>query len=183
MSEAKKTYMDQLEAIRQRDIHEFCTEGGDQWSNLAATWDVIEEQAKENGYCVFHVEPTMLDALRLDLLVIEAEHRRVMAGDHHTINGVPISACVEHLGNEDVKVLRAKDAEYGGSWLQRGGVGAFMMLARKWDRIVNQVKKYSWHLPDALRADGRQEGILDDIGDLRRYLMLVSAEMSVHKSA
>ena len=43
------------------------------------------------------------------------------------------------LANEDIAVLKEKEKTYGESWKLRGGVGAFMMLARKWDRIENQV--------------------------------------------
>jgi len=103
---------------------------------------------------------------------------------------------LEGIATNDAQVLREKDKEYGGSWLKRGGVGAFMMLCRKWDRLETQVSK---HIPDtddgddmdrihfpgvdrfdiighALK-DRREEGILDDIGDLRRYLLLVEAEV------
>lgn len=73
---------------------------------------------------------------------------------------------------DDVRQLRSKDAEYGGSWHRRGGPGAFMMLARKWDRIENAIKMHS-NLGSALDADRREEGILDDLADLRCYLLLV----------
>jgi len=52
-----------------------------------------------------------------------------------------------------------------------------MMLARKWDRIENQVKGFKWDVFEAVQDDAREEGILDDIKDLRRYLFLVEAEM------
>ena len=41
---------------------------------------------------------------------------------------------------QDVEELVEAEKSYGNSWRKRGGVGAFMMLARKWDRIENQVK-------------------------------------------
>lgn len=98
------------------------------------------------------------------------------------------------IAQDDVAQLEEKDREYGGSWLKRGGVGAFMMLARKWDRLEQAMTKEvvlqgnSVPPPPAMvvdrydvltRAvcDGREEGILDDIGDLRRYLLLVEAEV------
>ena len=40
---------------------------------------------------------------------------------------------------------------YGDSWKQRG-VGAFMMLARKWDRIENQVKGFKWDVFEAVQG-------------------------------
>lgn len=66
---------------------------------------------------------------------------------------------------------------YGDSWKLRGGVGAFMMLARKWDRIENQTKKQGYDVFKAIELDPSNTGILDDIRDLRRYLLLVEAEM------
>lgn len=82
--------------------------------------------------------------------------------------------------------LQKKDIEYGSSWKKRGGVGAFMMLARKWDRIENALK-----IPDTNESqdsiyrsifeaavyDRRKEGIIDDIRDLISYLMLVDNEI------
>jgi hypothetical protein len=52
------------------------------------------------------------------------------------------------------------------------------MLARKWDRIENQVKPNGWDIFDTYKKDTRAEGILDDIQDLRRYLLLVEEEIT-----
>lgn len=112
---------------------------------------------------------------------------------------------LQTVADADVKQLLQKDREYGASWKSRGGVGAFMMLARKWDRLENMVKSLrtynteSTHgracggmLPteltasaydvfahvagsEAERADA--ESLLDTLGDLRRYLLLVEAEV------
>lgn len=81
---------------------------------------------------------------------------------------------VEEIALRDVMVLIDKDASYGSSWQRRGGVGAFMMMARKWDRIEQQANKENY---DVFRACGNDMGVvdnlLDDIADLRRYLLLV----------
>lgn len=77
----------------------------------------------------------------------------------------------------DITTLVKKEIEYGGSWKRRGGIGAFMMLARKWDRIEAQVSQKNYDLFEALLTDMRPEGILDDIQDLRRYLILVENEV------
>jgi len=82
---------------------------------------------------------------------------------------------VKGLTEKDWKALQKSEKSYGDSWRKRGGVGAFMMLARKWDRINVQVEKSSYNVFDAVEEDGREEGILDDIKDLRRYLLLVEA--------
>lgn len=84
---------------------------------------------------------------------------------------------VPRVAAQDVVELQRKDAEYGGSWKRRGGVGAFMMLARKWDRLEQQVTQHGYDVFAAAEADARDEGVLDDIRDLRRYLLLVEAEL------
>lgn len=78
----------------------------------------------------------------------------------------------------DADSLISAQRSYGDSWKRRGGVGAFMMLARKWDRIENQTKEYGWDIFKVIEAQGGYpDGILDDIRDLRRYLMLVEEHM------
>ena len=80
---------------------------------------------------------------------------------------------LRQITNGDVEGLLKAEQSYGDSWKKRGGVGAFMMLARKWDRIENQVKKHGWNVFLAMERDRRPEGIADDIKDLRRYLLLI----------
>ena len=84
---------------------------------------------------------------------------------------------VEKVAQVDVTKLHKAEQSYGNSWKQRGGVGAFMMLARKWDRLEKQVNESNYDIFLAAKKDTRAEGILDDIQDLRRYLMLVEAEI------
>lgn len=73
----------------------------------------------------------------------------------------------------DCLQIREKDAHYGGSWHKRGGRGAFHALARKPDRFIEQMKKFHTIAAASKSRDG--ESILDTIGDLRRYLILVLA--------
>lgn len=84
---------------------------------------------------------------------------------------------VEAIADEDCLGLTRSEESYGDSWKQRGGVGAFMMLARKWDRIEKQVLGHHYDIFAAMDEDRRPEGLVDDISDLRRYLFLVEAEM------
>jgi len=77
------------------------------------------------------------------------------------------------ITEQDVEELMEAEKSYGDSWRKRGGTGAFMMLARKWDRIENQVKAHNFDVFTAIQKDKRPEGIIDDIHDLRRYLILV----------
>lgn len=89
---------------------------------------------------------------------------------------------MEKVVSLDVPVLKEKGKHYGQSWQQRGGVGAFMMLARKWDRLEQMCKTYGYDIFALLRSDigeglvGQElpeEGVLDTLRDLRRYLLLV----------
>ena len=82
---------------------------------------------------------------------------------------------IQKLTEDDVDALKKAETSYGDSWRRRGGVGAFMMLARKWDRIENQTNKQGYDMFAAIFADTSDAGILDDIRDLRRYLLLVES--------
>jgi hypothetical protein len=84
---------------------------------------------------------------------------------------------VVEIAEYDAEALTHSQKSYGDSWKKRGGTGAFMMLARKWDRLENQVKKFNYDIFETIYDDPSPEGVLDDIGDLRRYLFLVEAEV------
>jgi phosphoribosyl-ATP pyrophosphohydrolase len=86
---------------------------------------------------------------------------------------------LEGIAQADVKKLIEAEKSYGDSWKRRGGVGAFMMLARKWDRIEKQVGEKGYDIFTACVTDQRKEGVIDDIRDLRQYLILVEAELQV----
>ena len=85
---------------------------------------------------------------------------------------------LQDLVKDDIEGLVEAKRSYGNSWKKRGGVGAFMMLARKWDRIENQVIETNFDILSACRSNMSDDGILDDIRDLRRYLLLVEEEVS-----
>lgn len=93
------------------------------------------------------------------------------------------------VAQSDVEGLTKAQTHYGESWKKRGGVGAFMMLARKADRLELQLSKADapfhndggrhpsrYDIMEHIEADGRSEGVIDDVRDLRRYLLLVEAE-------
>jgi hypothetical protein len=82
----------------------------------------------------------------------------------------------------DVATLRHKERSYSDSWKRRGGVGAFMMAARKWDRIENLLSRPGpgqWDIFEGVRRQpGGEDGtVLAEIRDLRCYLTLVESEM------
>jgi hypothetical protein len=80
---------------------------------------------------------------------------------------------VKDLLTADHLELVKKEKEYGSSWKKRGGVGAFMMAARKWDRIETQVERRGYDIFTTVYENPSETGILDDIADLRRYLALI----------
>jgi len=82
---------------------------------------------------------------------------------------------IQSLADKDVDALKKAQESYGDSWRDRGGIGAFMMLARKWDRIENQVTKSGYDIFRTISNDPSDTGILDDIRDLRAYLLLVES--------
>lgn len=82
------------------------------------------------------------------------------------------------IANTDLKILIAKNAEYGESWKKRGGIGAFMMLARKWDRLETQCERHGYDIFKACEDRSTVEDLLDTIGDLRRYLLLVEEHVT-----
>ena len=80
------------------------------------------------------------------------------------------------VADEDVSELRRKEATYKGSWKKRDNVGTFMMLARKWDRLEQMAKERDWDVLDR-PGDGSDGTMIAEIRDLRRYLLLVEAEL------
>ena len=102
----------------------------------------------------------------------------------------PFGTVLQQIANEDVHTLIKKDTEYGSSWKKRGGVGAFMMLARKWDRLESRVNEpdldSKYDIFEAITNDAESgprplESTLETIRDLRRYLMLVESEILLRK--
>jgi len=71
------------------------------------------------------------------------------------------------IAQKDLDALKRAEESYGNSWRRRGGVGAFMMLARKFDRIEHQCEKHGWDIFGAGEAFKGETGLLDDIRDLR----------------
>lgn len=101
------------------------------------------------------------------------------------------------VANRHVDRLTKAHEHYGDSCLKRGGVGLFMMLARKWDRIERRVENIEvtaytmnpapgtelrltvgqYDILGHIKADTRPEGLADDVADLIDYLMIVEAEL------
>ena len=109
--------------------------------------------------------------------MVREENIMSVESDKFEYNYSEMITIVEKVAQVDVTKLHKAEQSYGNSWKQRGGVGAFMMLARKWDRLEKQVNVSNYDIFLAAEKDNRAEGIVDDIQDLRRYLMLVEAEL------
>ncbi len=85
------------------------------------------------------------------------------------------------IAKTDTEELVRKEQTYQGSWKKRGGAGAFMMLARKWDRLETISKNDTYDLFRIIEKEGLvgEDGtLIAEIRDLRRYLMLVEAYMT-----
>ena len=70
-----------------------------------------------------------------------------------------------------VSTVARKDKDYGGSWRKRGGIGAFMVMARKWDRIEKLCSAKGYDIFTALTINDGD--IRDDVEDLIGYLLLI----------
>jgi hypothetical protein len=91
-----------------------------------------------------------------------------------------------HLGqiaDADLNYIKRKDCQYDASWKKRGGVGAWFTIARPMDRLVNFVESgdHQYDLFAKIGAEGLagpDGSVIACVRDLRRYLLLVEAEMT-----
>ncbi len=85
---------------------------------------------------------------------------------------------IEAVAVADCEELRRKEKTYRGSWKKRGGVGAWMMIARKIDRLEEMLGDAGDIFEEiALQPAGKDGSVLAEVRDLRRYLLLVEAEV------
>jgi hypothetical protein len=202
------SYLDYLGAVASSDVlglknaeksygNSWKRRGGvDTFNMLARKWERVEKRlatslAGASPYDIFeHIAgDTKSDGfiddvrdLRRYLMLAEAEIAARQAGNVEE-SGRDYLDQLAPIAVGDVSNIEEKERAYGSSWKRRGGIGAFMMLARKFDRIEQRV---SSEVPGAQKhnlfqhiiADRRAEPLLDDIRDLRRYLILVEAEMA-----
>jgi hypothetical protein len=108
------------------------------------------------------------DQLPPDLPTVDqSEHMDKFLAPFEHLNFLP------DVFQDDYELVVVRDQEYNASWKARGGVGAFMMLARKWDRLEPMVARHGY---DVFTMLDTHPDRIDDIRDLRRYLALVEAE-------
>jgi hypothetical protein len=90
------------------------------------------------------------------------------------ITRFPWLGFLSEVAKNIVETLMEKERHYEGSWQKRGGVGAFMMMCRKWDRIESITARQGY---DIFAAQESNDGdIGDDLDDLIGYLLLIRAE-------
>ncbi len=157
----------------------------DAGTSSASPYDIFEHMAADTESDGFIDD---VRDLRRYLMLAEAEIVARQAGNLED-SGRGYLDELAAIADGDVANIEEKERAYGSSWKRRGGIGAFMMFARKFDRIEQRVSteiSATGEAPGAQRhnlfqhivADRRAEGLLDDIRDLRRYLILVEAEMA-----
>jgi hypothetical protein len=93
----------------------------------------------------------------------------------------PHLAYLKSIALADVEGLEKADSRYGDSWIKRGGPGAYFVTVRKIDRLEEEVKSTNFDIFEAVRKYPGKDGTLDTIRDLRRYLMLIEAEILLRK--
>ena len=84
------------------------------------------------------------------------------------------------IATQDVQRLAVAYLKYGDSWRKRGGQEAFYNVSRKVDRMEVACEKVNRDLFEAIRQNpasdgtiGGKDGLLDDLRELRHYLLLV----------
>jgi len=86
-------------------------------------------------------------------------------------------ALIPRIAQEDVELVTEKEKAYNASWKKRGGVGAYMVMIRKVDRIEEIAKRYGYDIFRALLDESAGESLIDTVRDLRCYLDLIEAEV------
>jgi len=87
---------------------------------------------------------------------------------------------ITRLVEEDINRCVLGEAKYASSWRKRGGTGAFENVFRKVDRIAaagercgNDIFKCVLQNPASDGTIGGKDSMLDDLRDLRIYLLLI----------
>lgn len=108
----------------------------------------------------------------------DSPKERRLGGDYDPNSDTPKSYTdfIREIALDIAETLIKKDEEYGGSWLKRGGVGAYMMKVRKSDRLEEQVKRKGYDIFAALNSSSGSESLKDTLLDDAGYAILILAE-------
>lgn len=93
---------------------------------------------------------------------------------------------LEAIAQDDIAYVRSKDEQYDASWKKRGGVGAFFTIARPWDRFENISRAMGYDVFAKIREEGLagpDGSLIACVRDLRRYFLLLEAEMREQEAA
>lgn len=162
------------------DVH--AGNGRGLWIFMISWWGLVETNARKHAWDVLASRDAVgaADVLAAQLYALEALARTA-------VHWSPHKRC-ERLAQGDAALLEAREGEYGSSWKQRGGAGAFFACVRKWDRIRMAIETprrttipfdHDVEAGDAISVvsgDSRPGGLVDDVADLRRYLILWISE-------
>jgi hypothetical protein len=88
---------------------------------------------------------------------------------------------LEAITQADMDYVRRKDAQYDASWKRRGGAGAFFTIVRPWDRFETISQGAGYDLFQKIQEeglDGPDGSLIACVRDLRRYLLLLEAELT-----
>jgi hypothetical protein len=108
----------------------------------------------------------------------------------------PTFQYLDHLktvADQDIGFIKEREKKYKASWKKSGGRSAWFMLARKMDRLPELMKCDTSgpavpsptqflaedNIFEKIKLDpsGKDGTVLSEIRDLRRYLLMVEAEM------
>lgn len=96
---------------------------------------------------------------------------------------VGLEASLKKVAQSDVEGILVGEEEYDRSWMKDGGVGAWFTMKRCLDRLPVLVSRKPSDSGDRfdifqhVLADKAGTGVLDSVRDMRRYCMLVEAEL------
>lgn len=160
--------------------------GDDHMQVMTILWDKIDDVCQTCGYDIFGALGQFNSGLSDDITLLRRHLARLEAACDYVRHTHPdqlrawyYTPYIPTLMEKDFEFIVRRDQEYNASWLRRGGVGAFMMLARKWDRFEPMVAAYN-NRPIAMLA--AKPDRIDDVQDLRRYLALVQSEWNRRRS-
>lgn len=147
-----------------------CGDGAALWLYLRSWWGRVETSAQRAAWDVFASHDALAAA---DVMAV------ALYATHAVVRGRADLPHLLGLAAHDADELEASEGAYGPSWKRRGGAGAFFQVTRKWDRLEGLCKGIG--TADVLHAIRTYQGsygdpLVNDVGDLRRYLILWLSE-------
>ena len=149
--------------------------------NFKKAFEIVEQQCLTYGYDIFKFCTQFPHQMRY---MVECAIRLQLAIDYGSLveNSpyVSLKKDTTAMLAQDCEEVRKRDESYGSSWKKRGGIGAFMMTARKFDRIMQNTPNNSLsELRNHVGDEGVSDTIANDLKDFRRYLLLIETEIAV----